>query len=182
MNVRVAANRIVFVVLLLAVGACGAGETDSKGELDVGLRASGEATAADAGLPAYPGSKPYKDTDQSSSAANIGLSTPLFGLNVVAMNLEVADKPERVGAFYRQALSKYGNVLECSDTADKKAKSKPSTESSDELECDADDPGTNSVVYKVGTEDNQRIVAIKPHGSGTRFSLVHVDKRDKSKR
>jgi hypothetical protein len=32
-------------------------------------------------------------------------------------------------------------------------------------------------VYKVGTENNQRIVAIQPHKSGTQFSLVHVDIR-----
>jgi hypothetical protein len=45
------------------------------------------------------------------------------------------------------------------------------------VQCDADEPGANSVVYKVGTEENQRIVAIKPHGRGARFSLVHVDVR-----
>ena len=54
-------------------------------------------------------------------------------------------------------------------------------EDSDEIACDADDPGSHSIVYKAGTESNERIVAIKPHGSGTRFSLVHVDKRGRAK-
>jgi hypothetical protein len=182
MNVYAANSGVLVVMLSLVAGVCGAAETDSQGGLDVGIKVSDEATAADAGLPTYPGSKPYKDADQSSSGANIGLSTPLFGLKVVAMNLETPDKPERVAAFYRKALSKYGNVLECRDAADQEEKSKSGDASNDELVCDADDPGTNSVVYKVGSEDNQRIVAIKPHGSGTRFSLVHVDKRDKAKR
>jgi hypothetical protein len=176
MNVHVARHRVAAVLLSLAVGACSAGESNSGGGLE--LRFNDEATAADVGLPAYPGSKPYKDADESSSAANIRLSTSLFGLKVVGVNLETPDKPEQVGAFYRQALAKYGNVLECSDEADGNGKSRPDAEDSDELECDADDPGTSSVVYKVGTEENQRIVAIKPHGDGARFSLVHLDVRE----
>jgi hypothetical protein len=165
---------------LLAVGACGAGETDSKGQWTAGLRLSDEAVAADAGLPTYPGSKPYKDADDSTAAANLGISTPMFGLSVVAMNLETGDQPERVARFYRQALSKYGSVLECRDAADRNKSQQPAADS-DELACDADDPGEHNVVYKVGTEENQRIVAIKPHGNGTRFSLVHLDIRGDSK-
>src|SRR6185369_4952486 len=117
MNEHGARSRVVVAMLSLAVGACGAGETHSDGELEVGLRLSDEATAADAGLPTYPGSKPYKDDEDSSSAANLGLSTPLFRFKVVAMDLQTADEPERVARFYRQALSKYGSVLECSDAA-----------------------------------------------------------------
>jgi hypothetical protein len=176
MKVHVARSRVAIVMLSLAIGACGAGETES-GEREVGLRFSEKATAADAGLPQYPGSKPYKDPDDSSSAANIGLSTPLFGVKVVAMNLETGDEPEKVATFYRQALSKYGNVIECSDATDGSAKPESSDANGEEVTCDSTDPGTHSVVYKVGTEENQRIVAIKPHGSGTRFSLVHVDTR-----
>jgi hypothetical protein len=36
-------------------------------------------------------------------------------------------------------------------------------------------------VYKVGTEKHQRIVAIKPHQRGARFSLVRLDMRGESK-
>jgi hypothetical protein len=160
--------------LFLAAAACSASETDGGG---LELRFNDEATAADVGLPAYPGSKPYKEADESSSAANVRLSTSLFGLKVVGVNLETSDKPQKVGAYYRQALAKYGSVLECDGESDKDA-SPADAEESGVLECEADDPGTNSVVYKVGTEKNQRIVAIKPHGGGTRFSLVHLDVRE----
>ena len=180
MKMHVARSRTVVAMLSLVVAACSAGETGSKDGLEMSLRVSDEATAPDAGLPTYPGAKPYKDADDSSSGANLGLATPLFGFKVVAMNLETADKPPRVAAFYRQALSKYGNVLECSDATDRSTKPQPSADE-DGLTCDSDEPGTHSIVYKVGTEENQRIVAIKPHGTGTRFSLVHVDIRGKSK-
>jgi hypothetical protein len=172
MKVHVA-GRVFAALLLLALGGCGARE-DGSGEIELGLKATDKATAEAAGLPAYPGSKPYKDDDDDANAVDFGISTPLFGLKVVAMELETSDKPERVAAFYQKALSKYGNVLECSHVEDSKRKSERSADS-DELTCDSDEPGTHDVVYKVGTEKNQRIVAIEPHGSGTRFSLVHVN-------
>jgi hypothetical protein len=175
MTIHIVRSAVV-VTMLSFVGACGAGETGSKGGLEAHVRLSEQATAADVGLPTYPGSKPYKDADNSSAAANLGLSTPLFGFKVVAMNLETTDKPEQVAVFYRQALSKYGNVLECSDAADAKKKSQPG----DGLKCDSNESGTHSVVYKVGTEENQRIVAIEPHAGGTRFALVHLDIRGES--
>jgi hypothetical protein len=177
MNMYVACSRVVLVVMSLAMGACGAGESDSKGKFAAGLTLSDEAVAGDAGLPAYPGAKPYKDEDDSNAAANLELSTPVFGVKVVAMDLETGDEPERVARFYREALSKYGNVLECRDGADD---SKQSAANGNELACESDDRDIDSVVYKVGTEQNQRIVAIKPHGGGTRFSLVHLDVRGES--
>jgi hypothetical protein len=180
MNVHRAGGRVVALILSLAVGACSADDGDSKDGLE--LRFNDEAAAADAGLPAYPGARPYTDADQSSSSANFRLSTSLFGLKVVGMNLETQDKPERVAEFYRRALEKYGNVLECRGGTESRQKSKTGAGGGDELVCEPDDPGTHSVVYKAGVKDNQRIVAIKPHGGGTRFSLVHVDVRDDAER
>jgi hypothetical protein len=172
--------RIACIALLsLAAAGCSAGENGGAGGL--ALKVSDEATAGDAGLPTYPGSKPYKDEGDSSSGANLGLATPLFGLKVVAMNLETADEPERVARFYQQALSEYGNVLECKDEGGDAKASRVTDSDSDELVCEEDEPGTHTVVYKVGTEKNQRLVAIKPHRDGTRFSLVHVDVRGDSK-
>ena len=164
------------VMLMMLGGVCGAAER-TQGGLDITVR--DEATAGDAGLPTYPGAKPYKEGDQTSSGANIGFAVPGFGFKIVAMNLQSSDTPERVAAFYRRALSKYGRVLDCSDA--EKNKKNARDEADDELVCDADDPGANSIVYKAGTGSNERIVAIKPHGSGTRFSLVHLDKRGRAK-
>jgi hypothetical protein len=169
----------VILGLSLAVGACAKGEAGSGGDIEVGLKLSDTATAADVGLPAYPGSKPYVESGDSSSAANLGLNTPLFGFKVVALKLQVAAAPDRVAAFYRQALSKYGKVLDCSAGVDAPRKSKADTEDDAELTCDADE--TDDLVFKAGTENNQRIVAIKPYGTGTQFNLVHVDVRGDSK-
>lgn len=176
MKVFVRCGRIAVVVLSIIAGACGAADNSGKHGLDINVH--DEATPADAGLPKYPGAKAYKESDQSSSGANLGFSIPGFQLKVVAMNLESADRPEQVAAFYRKALSKYGRVLDCSDTAKNKKNAKTSDEESDELTCDEKDPGSHTFVYKVGRELNQRTVAIKPHGAGTRFSLAYVSKRE----
>jgi hypothetical protein len=173
MNVRIAC----VAVLSLAVASCRAGDTDGKNDYGFGLRASNDATVADAGLPEYPGARPYKNEGSSHSAANVGISMPLFGLKVFAINQETDDDPERVARFYRQAMAKYGKVLECTeDNSD--GRSGASDSDSNELQCDFDEPGPHSVVYKVGTEDNFRVVAIKPHGDGTRFDVAHVDLRN----
>jgi len=39
--------------------------------------------------------------------------------------------------------------------------------------CSDNDKG-NSVELKVGTEDNQHIVAVEPSGNHTKFALVYV--------
>ena len=180
MKVHIAGIRLAAAMLLLTVAACGASEDDS-GEFAFGLNVSDETTARAVGLPAYPGSTLYKDHDDDSSGADIGISTPLFGLKVVAMKLESPDDPEAVAAFYRKALSKYGDVLECTDAGGGNGK-RAANADGNELTCEPDEPGAHNAVYKVGTEKNQRIVSIDSHGSGTRFSLVHVDIRDDSKR
>ncbi len=176
MKTHTARIAVIAALLSLGIGACGVGEADPEDELEAGFKLDDEATAAEVGLQTYPGSKAYREEDDSSSGANVRLSTPWFGMKVVALNLETPDEPKQIAAFYRQALSKYGDILDCSDPADRNRKSR----SSDDLTCDRDDSRKHSVVLKVGTEENQRIVAIKPHGNGTRFSLVHVDVREKS--
>lgn len=175
MNVNIVDIRVFAAVMLcFAVSACGASEEGSQ-KLSVDLEVGDQATAKALGLPTYPGAKPYKDHKDDESAADIGFSTPLFGLRVVAAKLETPDKPEKVARFYRDALAKYGEVIECPETNEERAASK-SDEESDELTCD--DTASHSMVYKAGTENNQRIVAIDRHGSGTRFSLVRVDIRE----
>ena len=179
MNVQGVCTRIIGVVLSLAVAACGADEHGSTGGVQASFVAGG-VTAPDVGLPTYPGAEPYTHDDNSSDSANVDISTPLFGLKVVAVQLQTADNLEKVAAYYRQALAKYGPILECSDAAKRERKTEVRTADDDELTCDPDEPGSHKVVYKVGTDKNQRIVALKPHGGGTQFSLVHVDTRGES--
>jgi len=158
-------------VALSWLSACTADGTDQK-KFSAALNVSGTATAEDVGLPNYPGSKLVQESDKSESGANINFATPMFGFKVVAVKMITSDQPESVAKFYRDALSKYGTVLDCSYGVKNKPKS-----SDEELDCDSDTSTKHELVYKVGTGKNQRIVAVKPHGTGSQFDLVHVDMR-----
>lgn len=175
----------VLAILTFSVAACGGSEDESKSKLGIGFILGG-ATPTDIGLPTYPGAKPYTENSEDSSAsADIDINTPLFGLKVIAMKLETDDTPDKVAAFYKRALSQYGRVLECEDRPSKASKSEHRSDNEDfpdDLTCDRDEPGAHEVVYKAGTDSNQRIVAIKPHGHGSRFSLVHVDTRAEARK
>jgi hypothetical protein len=160
-------GRVLITALFLGVSACGATDQDSGFSLEAHARDS--ATAADVGLPAYPGAIPFTDHGDSSPSANLGVSTPLFGVQVIAVKMQTSDKPQQVATFYRKALAKYGTVIECRDGED------ASPEQDDnELHCEDHDTDEDSIVYKVGSKDDFRIAATKPHGSGSEFSLVHV--------
>jgi hypothetical protein len=177
MKVQVRSVRLIAAATLsLVLGACSTGEGGSN---ELGFQISEDATPRSVGLPAYPGATPYKG-DDDSSGADIGISLPFFGLKVVAVELETTDEPKKVAAFYREAMAKYGDVVQCDDGArrDEWLGKRDRSEGDDALKCNDDEPGSHFVVYKVGTEKNQRVVAIKPLGEGTQFNLVYVNVRD----
>lgn len=173
-------HRSVLVALLsLGAVACGAGESGEDKPFELRLNGSDKATPADVGLPAYPGSKAYDDDGDGTNSGNFGFSIPSFGIKVVATEMQSSDEPRRVAAFYRKALAKYGDVLDCSEGSPDRRKAKHPDEAKGDLNCDGE-AETDNIVYKVGTDEKQRIVSIKPKGSGATFSLVLVDVRDSS--
>jgi hypothetical protein len=141
-----------------------------------GIHVSKDADAADTGLPVYPGArlKP-KDSNGDDKSANVNISGFGYGIKVVALEYESDDSPAKILAFYREPLKKYGSILEChtanhldvntnlNDDSDKK---------SHVLTCEG--KFGDNVELKVGTKENQHIVAVEPEGKGSSFSLVYV--------
>ena len=127
----------------------------------------------DTGLSLYPGARTKKDDDDGHHSANVNISSSLFGLKVVALKYESDDSSDKVLAFYRKEMGKYGKVVDCTGSfsmnfhhRDKDA----------EVTCD-DHRGPDHEYkeeLKVGTENNQRVVAIKPRSNGSDFTLVYV--------
>jgi hypothetical protein len=142
----------------------------SVGDLHVGK----DADAHKAGLPLYPGARPKRDED--SDPFNFGVLTENFGLNLVVAKYESDDSPSKVIAFYRHKLKKYGTVLEC-HTQDESAsvQSNDDRKDSKELKCDGDNTGPNTEL-KVGSEDDQHIVAVQPRNDGksSEFAVVYL--------
>src|SRR5947199_7207639 len=76
----------------------------------IGFSATAVATSKDVGLPIYPGAKPHKDKGDDSSAVQLEMWGKLAGFKVVVLKLESADAPEKLVAFYENALAKFGKV------------------------------------------------------------------------
>jgi hypothetical protein len=153
----------------------------SAGDLHVG----NDADARKAGLPLYPGARVRHD-EENSSAANLSLFTDAFGVKLVIAKYDSDDAPGKVIDFYREKLKKYGKVIEChtrehggthTDVKDDDEDSKDARPK--EVKCEGDNTGPVTEL-KVGTENNQHVVAIEPKaGSGSTFALVYVHARGK---
>lgn len=130
------------------------------------------------GLPEYPGATPVKK-DKDSGAADINMSFGSFQLRVKAMSYRTSDSPEKVQAFYKDALGRFGDVIQCSDN---RPVGTP-THTAAGLTCDNDRQNHITVTedvsqkreLKAGSAQHQHIVAIEPEGEGTKFGLVALD-------
>jgi hypothetical protein len=141
-----------------------------------GVHVSKQADVSDTGLTVYPGSHlKQKDSDGSDKNANVNISGFGFGIKVVALEYESDDTPAKVLSFYKDQLKKYGSVLECHTSKGNwniNMGSHDSKDGSNELTCEGS--GGDNIELKAGRKDDQHIVAVKPEGKGSSFSLVYV--------
>jgi hypothetical protein len=149
----------------------------SVGDLHMG----NDADARKAGLPLYPGARLRHDQD-NGDALNLGVLTDAFGMKLVVAKYDSEDAPGKVIDFYREHLKKYGKILECHTSKDDSDAHVDLNDDqhSKELKCEGDNTGPVTEL-KVGTADNQHIVAIEPHNGrgGSTFALVYVHTRGK---
>jgi hypothetical protein len=154
----------------------------SAGDLHVG----NDADATKTGMPLYPGARLQTGhNDHDNDNANLGLFTEAFGIKLVIVKYESDDAPQKIVDFYHDRLKKFGKVLECHTHGhggdahadfddDDDSDSKPK-----ELKCEGDNTGPVTEL-KVGTENQQHVVAIEPNdGRGAKFTLVYLHARGK---
>lgn len=141
---------------------------------------SDETAAADLGLPVYPGAHvaPDKDGDKS---ADVHLGFGQWQLRVRVVTYSTSDAQDKVLAFYRGAMGRFGTVIECDGNH---AVGTPSV-TTEGLGCDEqyarhnvhvsgiDDD--NGMTLRAGSRRHQHILAIKNGDGGTRFSLVELE-------
>jgi len=148
---------------------------------------SDQTTAADLGLPVYPGAQIVADKDNDKSA-DIHMGFGEWELRVMVVNYSSSDSQDKVAAFYKKALGRYGEVLTCQDDAPVGTP----TATSEGLTCKEDKHATvqvnehgqnfgyhsnkNGLELKAGSERHQHIVGFEDSAAGqTRFALVAVD-------
>jgi hypothetical protein len=178
---------LLFGAALLSLGAfsgCSVSthESENGKKNDVDVRTpfgsvsvhEGNTDVKDTGLALYPGARVKKDSDEEHHQdAKVNISSSFFGAKVVALTFESNDSPDKVLAFYRKEMGKYGKVVDCTGGFSlnfhrHRDKDAPVT-------CDGHDSGHEyKEELKVGTEGNQRVLAIKPSGNGSEFALVYA--------
>ena len=139
-------------------------------------------TAADLGLPTYPGAELVKDNDHEKSAdVNMGFGE--WTLRVKAVNYATTDSQDKVSAFYKKALGRYGDVITCKGSSPVGTP----TATSEGLTCNDEHHGhvqINNNDYgahggfelKAGSTRHQHIVGFEdPKEGKTRFALVALD-------
>lgn len=133
-----------------------------------GLIISGKASTSDVGLPLYPHSTPHKEDSSESQSARLGLWGGGSGFKLAVVKMDTADLPEKVAAFYKKALAKYGRVLDCSHPP----AAPEADKDSNAVTCGNDKPDAGGVLLKAGTKEKQHIVAVKPNGNGSSYDLI----------
>jgi hypothetical protein len=140
-----------------------------------------QTSAADLGLPVYPSASMITD-DGNHKSADIHLGFGDWQLRVKAVSYETIDSQEKVAAFYKKALERFGDVITCNGNS---AVGTPAV-THDGLSC-ADEGHNNNVKIdnddwksglqlKAGSRRHQHIVGFEdPKNGKTRFALVALD-------
>ena len=152
-----------------------------KRSQSAGIYFDAEANGKDVGLPIYPRARPRRDKDENQSSAKFGLWGSSFAFKLAVVKLESEDAPQKVAAFYKKALAKYGTVLDCA-AAPPEAADKSESKSSNQISCESDKPGPGEMTFKAGTKEKQHIVGIQPSGTGSLFELVYFESPDADKK
>jgi hypothetical protein len=131
------------------------------------------------GLPAYPGAQLLKK-DKDDGAADVNMNFGGFQLRVKAVSYQTGDSPEKVEAFYRAGLRRFGDVIACRDN---RVVGSPAR-TQEGLTCDNnngnhysvdDKPEKGALELKAGSQQHQHIVEIDAQGGGTKIGLVALD-------
>lgn len=144
-----------------------------------------QTAAADLGLPAYPGAEIVKDKDDNQSA-DVHMGFGEWQLRVRAVNYQTTDPQDKVVAFYKKSLARYGDVLTCQGNTPVGTP----TVTAEGLTCSDDGKHTQiningkkngigsdtQLELKAGSKRHQHIVGFEEQKAGkTQFALVALD-------
>jgi hypothetical protein len=144
------------------------------------VKTNGQDVPASIGLGVYPGAQAVSDDGNDNQSADVDMSFGHFQLRVKKASYRTNDSPDKVEAFYRTELKRYGVVIAC-----RNGKLVGSPARTDEgLTCDRnadrhvtvdDHAGKDELELKTGSEQHQHLVEIDRDGGGTKIALVALD-------
>src|ERR1700677_1617975 len=143
-----------------------------------------QTSASDLGLPAYPGAKQIADDDKHKSA-DVHLGFGEWELRVRAVSYGTSDSQDKVAAFYKKAMGRYGDVITCqghsavgTPTVTSQGLNCSDDGNSANVKIDRSDYGSSNdnLELKAGSKRHQHIVGFEnPKDGQTRFALVALD-------
>lgn len=155
---------------------------DGKDNVDIGtpfgsmqVRTDNNANGAQTGLTPYPGATLVKKDKDDDGAADINMSFGSFKLGVHAVDLRTSDPEDKVIAFYRHDMARYGDVLTCHG----RVPVGTPVRTSHGLTCGSDQNKANvdadHLELRAGSEQHQHIVGVHTEDGSTRIGLVALD-------
>lgn len=181
-------SAIAFTCLSLALAGChvSSNKNGKNDNVDIGtpfgsmhVKTDDAANLAGLGLTPYPGAVPDKTGSKDGKAADIDMSFGKFHLGVKAATLLSGDSEDKVTAFYRKDLARYGDVLTCrnNEPIGQPARTAQglgcNDQSSHSHAIDED-----SLELRAGSPTVQHIVGVKVRDGQTRIGLVALNLPD----
>jgi|ERR1035441_717394 hypothetical protein len=184
---QAAATLAVCLALAAGMAGCriqtekGANGEDKKVRIDTpfgGIHVNtNETTAADLGLPVYPGATMVMDDDHHKSA-DVQMGFGKWQLKVKVVSYQTPDSEDKVTAFYKKALGRYGNVITCRDNSPvgTPANTTEGLSCTDDGKHEKVQIEKDGLQLKAGSKRHQHIVGFEnPKEGKTRFALVALD-------
>lgn len=177
-------SQTLVAVCLLAVAGCRVSthKNGKNSDVDIGtpfgsvhVKTDENHAVTQTGLTPYPGATVVRKGDHDSGAADINLSFGGIKLGVHAVELQSPDAQDKVLAFYKTDMARYGQVLTCRG---KEPIGTP-VRTGEGLTCDSEQHGADDkdhgIELRAGSERRQHIVAVHDQDGGTRIGLVALD-------
>jgi hypothetical protein len=141
---------------------------------------SDDTSAADVGLPVYPGAKIVSD-NQGDKSADVHMGFGDFQLRVKVVNYETTDSQDKVLAYYQKALGRFGDVIRCQGN---QPVGTP-TVTQEGLTCSEDHGNahvqisnrdlSSGLTLRAGSRHHEHILGVENSSSGTRFALIELE-------
>ena len=156
---------------------------EGKDNVDIGtpfgsmqVKTDDKATGVKTGLTPYPGATLVKKDGDDNGAADISMNFGEFKLGVHALDLRTSDPEDKVVAFYRNDMKRYGDVITCHG---KTAVGNP-VRTGEGLTCGSeqkrfDTSEKEHLELRAGSERHQHIVGVHTEDGATRIGLVALD-------
>jgi hypothetical protein len=181
-------SNFVAVAALVVLPLCGCHVSTHKNgnnsNVDVGtpfgsvqVKTNDNVNDAAIGITPYPGAVSVKNDDNNKSAdVNIGFGN--FHLGVKAASFQTSDDRDKVVAFYKHDLARYGDVLECEHNESVDGPER----TSEGLACNENKdtyPRTihigSGLELRAGSPQREHIVSVETKNGGTRIGLVSLE-------